>query len=227
MRIIRPTAAPEMPSDPGYWRPQSYGRGFHGVRDAIVEPGWSGVRALARVEAGGAQLVDEDGVDCTAEFAEVAAAIADAAQASDMVLDGFLTVAATQVVAGKPLVEIAATTSRQVMTQLVLGGLARPSAKPRRLDSDRPVAFVAIDLLRIDGTPLLDVPLLERKRLLEGALAPAELIRITPFVRAPIRTFLETWRGMGFVELAYKDPNSRYLPGRRNNDWSIKPIPTK
>ena len=227
MHINRSSAAPQVPSDPADWRPQGYGRGFKGVRDAIVEPGWSGVRALARVEAGGIRLVDEDGIDCTAEFAEVAAAIAGAAQTGDIILDGFLTVEATQVVAGKPLVEIAATTSRQVMTQLVLGGLARPSVKPRRLDSDRPVAFVAIDVLRIDGTPLLDIPLLERKRLLEGALIPSDLIRITPYVRAPIRTFLETWRGMGFVELAYKDPNSRYLPGRRNNDWSIKPIPTK
>ena len=186
-------------------------------------------RLLPETEARMAELFDlvPNTDDHPMHRDELAAAMADAAQASDMVLDGFLTVAATQVVAGKPLVEIAAPTNRQVMTQLVLGGLARPSVKPRHLDSDRPVAFVAIDLLRIDGTPLLDVPLLERKRLLEGALTPAELIRVTPYVRAPIRTFLETWRGMGFVELAYKDPNSRYLPGRRNKDWSIKPIPTK
>ncbi len=44
-------------------------------------------------------------------------------------------------------------------------------------------AFVAIDLLWLDGEPLDDVPLLERKRLLDTVLAQSRLVRVTPFVR--------------------------------------------
>ncbi len=49
--------------------------------DAIIEPGWSGVRVLARFEGGGTRLMDEEGVDCTTEFADVADAITAAALA--------------------------------------------------------------------------------------------------------------------------------------------------
>ncbi|MGZ6315554.1 MAG: hypothetical protein ACXWNI_08010, partial [Candidatus Limnocylindrales bacterium] len=79
----------------------------------------------------------------------------------------------------------------------------------------------------IDGSGLLDVPLLERKRLLDGALEAGELVRITPFVRPPIGTFAGTWRDLGFVALAYKGANSRYIPNGRNEDWSIFPMPSR
>ena len=114
------------------------------------------------------------------------------------------------------------------MTQWIAGSRAVRSSPPERhLDPERPIAFVAVDLLSIDGARLLDVPLLERKRILDGALAPTELVRITPFVQAPGGSFINTWRGLGFRELAYKAVNGRYTPDLRNNDWSILPMPTK
>ena len=44
-------------------------------------------------------------------------------------------------------------------------------------------AFVATDLLWIDGQPIDDVPLLERKRLLEAVLDESYLVRVSAFVR--------------------------------------------
>ncbi len=87
------------------------------------------------------------------------------------------------------------------------------------------LAFVAIDLLAVDGTTIVDVPLLERKRLLESVLGEGSLVRRTPFVREPATTFIRTWREAGFGELAYKDPNSRYRPGAPNDGWAIAPMP--
>jgi bifunctional non-homologous end joining protein LigD len=226
--ILGRKATPEPPTDPNDWRPQRFGRGFRVLRDAIIEPSWNGVRVLARLDLGLTRFTDEEGVDCTEEFTGVADAITAAALAGDFIIDGFLTVEATQVVAGRPMAEIQPPTKGQVMTQWIAGGRAvKPSLPERHLDPDRPIAFVAVDLLQIDGTPLLDVPLLERKRLLDGSLAPAELVRITPFVRPPIGNFITTWRGMGFQGLAYKAVNSRYTPDLRNNDWSILPMPLK
>ena len=217
------------PADPNDWRPQRFGGNYRSIRDAIVEPSWGGVRVLARYDGGVTLLADEEGVDCTAEFAAVAEAIAAGASAGDLILDGFLTVEATQIVAGRPLVEIETPGRGQIMTQWILGNRIGPTpATPRpQLDPDRPIAFVAVDLLRIDGTSLLDVPLLERKRLLDGSLAQGEYVRITPYVRPPIGNFLATWRGMGFTELAYKAANGRYTPDLKNETWSLVAIPMK
>lgn len=217
---------PEPPPNPDDWRPQRFGRRGTSIRDAIIEPGWSGVRVLARLENGRTRFIDEEGVDCTDEFAEVATAVTAAALAGDLILDGHLTVEPTQVVVGVPAAEIQAPTPGQMMVQMLAGNrIARSVGPKRRLDPDRPLAFVAVDLLRIDGTPLLDVPLLERKRLLEGSLAQTDLVRITPFIRPPIGSFITTWRSAGFIALAYKAANSRYRPSARNDDWSIVRMP--
>lgn len=220
---------PAPPTDPEEWLPQQFGRRWRAVRDPLIEPSWGGVRVIARVERGATRFKDEEGVDCTAEFAAVAEAVALAARADEMILDGFLTVEPTQPTTGLQPADIEAPTAGQVMTQMLVGSRRPgPSAAPERhLDPDRPIAFVAVDLLRIDGSNLLHVPLLERKRLLDGAIDVAELVRVTPFVRLPIGSFLSTWRGLGFAELAYKAANSRYIPNGRNEDWSVARMPSK
>jgi hypothetical protein len=95
------------------------------------------------------------------------------------------------------------------------------------IDPDLPLTFMAVDLLAIDEQPLLDVPLLERKRILETAFEEAELVRRSAYVRPPIGTFLVSWRAFGFVEVAYKSANSRYTPGLPNPGWAIATIPTR
>ena len=174
------------------------------------------------------RFTDEDGIDCTEEFAEVAAAVSAGALSGDFIADGFLTVEATQSTVGKAIAELPTPTKGEVMTAWIAGDRAlRQSAPKRDLDPDRPIAFVAVDLLLIDGSSLLDAPLLERKRLLDGALAVDERVRITPYVRPPVGNFVTTWRGMGFAGLAYKGVNSRYEPDQRSEDWSILPMPQK
>jgi ATP-dependent DNA ligase len=116
----------------------------------------------------------------------------------------------------------------------LLGGRGRPGRTDlRRTDrepehlEDAPIAFVAVDLVALDGEPLIEIPLLERKRLLESALAEGDLVRRTPFVREPAGTFIITWRSFGFGGLAYKAANSRYLPGGANDDWCMTPMPRR
>jgi ATP-dependent DNA ligase len=87
------------------------------------------------------------------------------------------------------------------------------------------VVFVAVDLLRLDGESLLDVPLLERKRLLDAVLAEDVLVRRGIHVRPPIDVWIGTWRSLGFRGLAYKEANSRYRPGEANDDWATAQIP--
>ena len=229
MPLFKRTPPPAPPLDPDHWRPQRFGKGGGRTRDSIIEPSWGGVRVLARYDGSASKLIDEDGEDCTAEFAQIAVAITAAALAAELVLDGFLTVEPTQIGNASPIPQGEAPTAGQMMGQYLVGShvATRMNTRKRHLDPDRPIAFVAVDLLSIDGTRLLDIPLLERKRLLDGALTPGELVRITPFVRPPIDSFVATWRGAGFGALAYKAPNSRYIPDSRNDDWSIMPMPPK
>ena len=94
-------------------------------------------------------------------------------------------------------------------------------------DSDDEVSFVATDLLWLDGTSLLDVPLLERRRLLESVLVESDVVRVGAFVRPPIESWVDSWRAMGFAGLTYKAANSRYLPGEPNPDWVITGMPRR
>jgi hypothetical protein len=230
MPLLRRKADPPPPIDPADWRPQAFGRkGHRSVVDPIIEPGWSGVRVIVRVGSGTdgsptATLTDEDGLDATAEFAGLARAIASAALAYEFVLDGYLTVEPTQATVGVDLPMAEAPTPGQMMTQLIVGTRRRPREPDRRLDTDRPIAFVAVDLLSIEGSSVIDVPLLERKRLLDGALRVGELVRITPYVRPPIGSLAVTWHALGFREMAYKPANGRYRPTGLPSDWAAVPI---
>jgi hypothetical protein len=93
------------------------------------------------------------------------------------------------------------------------------------LERGEPHAFVATDLLWLDGQALDDIPLLERKRLLEAVLGESRLVRVSAFVRASAMGTLVSWGTLGFEELSYRAPNSRYLAGEVNLDWAIAPAP--
>ena len=93
--------------------------------------------------------------------------------------------------------------------------------------ADDEVTFVAIDLLWLDDTSLLDVPLLERRRLLDAVLVESDVVRLGAFVRPPIETWVGSWRSQGFAGLTYKAANSRYLPGQPNPDWVVTGMPRR
>lgn len=92
----------------------------------------------------------------------------------------------------------------------------------RELRQEVPVVLVVFDLLWLDGRTLLDEPLTQRRKLLEGL----ELEH--PFLLARIeeatdpshldRIFVET-RERGNEGLMVKDPLSPYTPGRRGLAW--------
>ena len=77
---------------------------------------------------------------------------------------------------------VARTTPSSAHGTMTSGGRSS-AAHPASAGARRRHAFVATDLLWLDGTPLADMPLLERKRLLEGALEASYLVRVAPFVR--------------------------------------------
>ncbi len=213
-------------------RPQTYAKGApSNVRDPIVEPLWTGLRALASVDAGGVALVDEDGDQVTG-FDGIVEALAASALASELVVDGFITRQATRTASA------VVAWSDEMPSMGTMVGLRRNRAvdtlklkegslADQTFDPADAIAFVATDLLWLDETSLLDVPLLERRRLLEAVVIESDAVRIGAFIRPPIDRWVASWRAQGFDGLTFKAANSRYRPGSANPDWVITGMPRR
>jgi ATP dependent DNA ligase domain len=212
-------------------RPQAYGNGApHKVRNPIVEPLWTGVRALAAVDREGATLVDADG-DSVIGMAAIIEALGESIRAHGVVLDGFLT---RQTAHGAAVIVwpdempsmgrlVGPRRNRAVDTVT----LKEETLAAHTFASEEAVSFVATDLLWLDDTSLLDVPLLERRRLLESAVVESDVIRVGAYIRPPIESWVSSWRSMGFAGLTYKAANSRYLSGEPNPEWVITGMPRR
>ena len=218
-------------------RPQTYGTArVERVRDPIVEPLWVGIRVLAAVDHGVVGLL-EDGEPLT-EHPEIEAAVADAVIADAAVLDGFVIRASLYDrtgVDGDP--ELATTTSTGYLKQSLFGRRrniraefeerARFEADARAFEPDEPAQFVAVDLLWVDGVSLIEIPLLERKRLLESVMRESEVVRPGTYVRPPLTSWIGSWRGFGFTGVTYKAANGHYRPGGVKDDWIVTPMPRR
>jgi ATP-dependent DNA ligase len=222
------------PRDPRQWRPLEARRTNRPpeITDPIVEPLWQGTRVLAHYKStpdgphrGTIVLIDADGEDVTDEFAEVVAALVDSVYAADAVIDGILTY---QALAGGEGVSVVPGANVSSMGML----MGRPAEvtveRPRHEESDaaedvddQEVAFVALDLLSVDGQTLFDLPLLERKRQLDGLIANNELARVSPFARPPVAQWFNSWKSAGFHGVVLKAANSRYTATDAAGKWAI------
>jgi len=217
------------------WRPMAFGfKSAKGIKDPVCEPLWAGRRTIADVRASGVELHDEVG-DSLEGFADLRAAIKGSSVARELVIDGYLLPAPLRDTVGAEALigDESAPTARQM---LLLGGggtnrrkeeLRNAEERRVRLTPEGPTAFMAVDLLWLDGESLLDVPLLERKRLLDSALVDHELVRRTMIVRPPVEAWYAQWRALGFREFAIKSANSRYRPGTASDAWTTQPIPRR
>jgi hypothetical protein len=220
------------------WRLQQFGdRRAATIEDPIVEPLWTGPRVLAIVNGAEARLVDTDG-EVVEGHDEVVDALREAVGGATVLIEAFLTpepIRRAPDLAGRDIVSVPK--PGQAMTQLIIGvrgerkerlAQQRDEARMRTLEgADDELALVAVDLLWLDDESLCDVPLLERKRILESVVVESDLVRVGIHVKPPIDTWLGSWRAFGFRKLAFKAANSRYLPGQKNQAWATADIPQR
>jgi hypothetical protein len=212
-------------------RPQLYGSDRPGrVRDPIVEPLWIGIRAMAAIDAQGAVVVDENGVPIEGSGAIVEDLVGRAG-ASGLVLDGYITKQTSHPVDAilwpDEMPSVGKLVGLRRNRALDAVALKEKALADRSFDPDDAYSFVVIDLVWVDDTPLLDIPLLERRRLLDGLLVESDLVRLGAYVRPPIETWVASWRYQGFGGLTYKAANSRYLPGEANAEWALAGMPRR
>ncbi|MGD9532037.1 hypothetical protein [Pseudonocardia sp.] len=166
-----------------------------GGPDWMFEVEWDGLRMLAEVEDRRLRLTDAGGTDRTGVFPELGA-VADLAP--DILLDGVVVLLADGVPSGEAL-------ARR------LAGHGEPGA----------VTFMAFDVLRLYGVPLLDRPLADRRATLERLpFDPAPDAAVT---RSPIyadgAALLTAASQRGLPGVVAKRRSSIYRPGLRCPDW--------
>ena len=215
------------------WRPQAFGRrNVKVIADPVIEPMWRGQRVIVVVTGSEITVLDTDGAAVAEDVTTIVEHLRTAILSDDAVLDGYLTRQATSDPARVYKVTADIPTAGQMTSQMLvgrgIGSRALPGAQPEEVKEERgnPLGFVAVDLLSVDGQALFDIPLLERKRLLDSVLDESDLVRRCVYVRPPVDTWLASWRALGFYELAYKSANGRYVPGEVNDTWAIVRIPT-
>jgi bifunctional non-homologous end joining protein LigD len=183
----------------------------------VYEPKYDGIRALITVTPPSGRgrradigIASRLGNDKTVQFPELVDALSrwGARRADVAVLDGEIVALDAD---GEP-------SSFQKIQDRIHLTSAREIV---RRAAANPIAFVAFDLL-VDGAEnLCALPLVDRRRRLEAALAPAVsgVIRVSHQVRGDGRALLSEARARGWEGLVAKDARSPYQPGRRSGAW--------
>jgi bifunctional non-homologous end joining protein LigD len=161
--------------------------------DWTFEVKWDGYRALGYVRAGDARLVSRNGNDLTARFPEIAKALAKAARSPECVVDG----------------EVCA-----------LDEHGRPSFSAMQQGRrGTPIVYEVFDALEIDGVPILDLPLEERRERLEELLdARVQSVQISGFFDDG-EALYEAALEQKLEGVMAKRRGSRYAEGKRTRDW--------
>jgi bifunctional non-homologous end joining protein LigD len=174
----------------------------------LFEPLWPGTRVVVRVDDGRVTLTDEMGAAVTGDVAEAAEILGAAILARSAVVDG--------VWSAQPFIGDGSR-ARAWADTLAEQGL--DAEVPDPVETERRRAFVAVDLIELDGEPLHDIPFQERRRLLEAVVDEGIQVRLSPLVKQPLGGWLIGWRANGFTHYVAKHMNSRYRPGEQNDDW--------
>ena len=104
-------------------------------------------------------------------------------------------------------------------------GLADSEELARRLAGERgrPVAYLAFDLLHLDGRSLLSAPLTRRREALRRVLRPGDEVVAVPAIAGEGRALHEAAAAQGIAGIMARQRSSPYLPGIKSRLWRFVP----
>jgi bifunctional non-homologous end joining protein LigD len=159
----------------------------------LYEVKWDGYRALGYVRGGEAKLVSRNGNDLTGRFPEIARSLARTVKSPECVVDG----------------EVCA-----------LDENGRPSFSAMQQGKPgTPIVYEVFDLLELDGEPVLDRPLRERRERLERLLDRGQTTVQLSGAFDDGDALLTAATEQHLEGVMAKKIESRYAEGRRTRDW--------
>jgi DNA ligase D-like protein (predicted ligase)/DNA ligase D-like protein (predicted 3'-phosphoesterase) len=174
--------------------------------DWVFEIKWDGIRAISYVNAG-LSVKSRNDKELKYNFPELNE-LSDLTQ--NAVLDGEIVVMRNGKADFQALLERSQATSLRDIEYLT-----------QRF----PVTYVVFDILEKDGEPLIDYPLIERKRLLREGLKEGRHVVLSVFVEEEGEAYFQAALKKGVEGIMAKKKSSLYQPGERSRDWlKIKKI---
>lgn len=164
---------------------------------------WDGIRALVDVQGRSVRVSTRNGNDVSAAWPEL-----QGLAGRDALLDGEI------VSLGQGVPTLGALMDRMH---------ARDPRKVAALAKANPVTFLVFDLLRLDGTSLVDLPLRERRELLEGLGLDDTFVQV-PGVYDDGAALLAAAEAQGLEGIVSKKLSAPYRPGVRSRDWLKFPL---
>lgn len=166
------------------------------------EPKLDGQRVVALASPDGVVLLNRRGGEITGHYPELAG-MAEALSPHSAVLDG----------------EVVAFNDRGLTSFQRLQRRMHVAQPTPRLLADTPVAFVAFDLLWLDGELLVDRPQRERRDGLESLALKGAHWQTAPVLDATPEELLAACRDAGLEGFMAKKIDAPYQPGRRSSAW--------
>jgi bifunctional non-homologous end joining protein LigD len=178
--------------------------------DFVFEPKWDGTRTICFLRDGVARFQNRRLADTTHRYPELT--IGRDVDAREAILDGEVVVLRE----GKPDF-MALQTREHVGDELRVGLLAQTT----------PVTFMAFDLLYLDGRPLVDLQLVERKARLQEIVNESQRILISRHINTYGEQYFREVVKLGLEGVMAKRRDSTYQIGRRSRDWlKLKAVKT-
>jgi len=172
----------------------------------LFEPSWGGLRALAFIGpaetagSGDVRIVDGTGREVGAMLPELGG-MAVRLDARSAVLDGELVA-----------VDDAGRADEAELERRIAGRTGRA------------VAFLAFDLLHVDGRSLLTTPLHRRREMLRKVLHPGDEVVAVPAIAAEGRALHAAAAAQGIAGVMARQRTSPYLSGVTSRLWRFVPV---
>lgn len=172
----------------------------------LFEPSWGGLRALVFVGpsdtpgGGDVRVVDGTGREVGARLAELAG-MAVRLEARSAILDGELVA-----------VDDAGRADHDELERRIAG------------EPGRAVAFLAFDLLHLDGRSLLSIPLHRRRAQLRKVLRPGDEVVAVPAIATEGRALHAAAAAQGIAGIMARQRTSPYLSGVTSRLWQFIPV---
>ncbi len=176
----------------------------------IFEAKWDGARAISYVYNNAVRIDSRSGVDISIKFPELAKALLEVTES--IVLDGEIV-----------LIE----KGKQDFQGLMRRIHNEDPLTLQLLAEKHPATYVVFDVLEIDGEPVIDLPLEERKAILDSEVEEGSGIIISKYIYEEGEKYFQAARSLGLEGIMAKKLSSRYEPGKRSKNWlKIKDVKT-